>query len=273
MGNGIKDRIVEWAMAGGDFAAGLSLFLSFNRNAFYIRNIEAKGVDRGMKTLVAEFSNKTRIPAKEIWGMMAGGRESLPQPLPRRGVEERLLHFARNDGQGCFAPSTMTEEKKRTTKLREEFPFLGSKDCPEELMILVNKMLTAYDTYREEREKLFDIDTNDLEKCYEVGRETLDAYIENREIWEELNYYKIHAKVLGKHPEFRMRKLREDYRLDSTMNLVKISGNNIPRKMSYYKKQLASDKTKNREELMDKMADAELELGVIREILIERGEM
>jgi len=42
---GIKERVEQWAQSGGDFNAGLSLFLTFNRNSFYVRNIEAKGVE------------------------------------------------------------------------------------------------------------------------------------------------------------------------------------------------------------------------------------
>lgn len=37
----------------------------------------------------------------------------------------------------------------------------------------------------------------------------MDAYIDNRRIWEELTWYKEHGTVLGKHPafvEFRRRK-------------------------------------------------------------------
>jgi hypothetical protein len=263
---GIKDRVENWARSGGDFNAGLALFGSYNRNVFYVRNIGAKGTEKGLTTLVCEFSNKTKIPANEIWAMIS--RPALPsKPGADQSGNESLDCAIINGGY------TKHGQHKKTVRLREEFPFLGSKDCPEELALLVNKMLTAYDNYRSGHEKLFDADPNNLELCYQTAREVLDAHILNREIWEELNHYKLHGTVLGNRPEFRARVLREKYRAIGTVNLVKIIGNNIPRKMSYYKKQLASSGTKNKLEIRKKMASQEEELSVIRGILIERGEI
>lgn len=251
----------QWARSGGDFSAGLSLFLTFNRNSFYARNIEAKGVEKGLATLVCEFANKIKVSSKAIFTLIEAGHvghdlviTSTDSPL-QRATEKEIV------------------QQKKTIKLREEFPFLGKKDCPEEFAILVNQMLTAYDDYRNDRDKLYDIDKNNLEECYQGARGVLDAYILNREIWEELNYYKIHGTILGKLPAFKARGIRETYGSMSTVSLGKIIGNNIPRKMSYYKKQLTDKATKNKDEIRAKMADAEDELSLIKKILIERGEI
>ena len=258
---GIKDKVEKWARSGGDFSAGLSLFLTFNRNSFYARNIEAKGVEKGLATLVCEFANKIKVSSKEIFSLIEAvqvGQDlvitSTDSPLQRASEKEIL-------------------QQKKTLKLREEFPFLGKKDCPEEYAVLVNKMLTAYDDYRRDREKLYDLDKNDLNECYQGARGVLDAHILNREIWEELNYYKIHGTILGKSPEFKDRGLRDKYGSMSTVSLGKITGNNIPRKMSYYKKQLNDKATKNKDEIRAKMAEAEDELSLIKKILIQRGEI
>jgi len=258
---GIKERVEQWARSGGDFSAGLSLFLTFNRNSFYVRNIEAKGVEKGLATLVCEFANKIKVSSKEIFTLIEASQLDnnlviTPDDLPQQKAREHEII-----------------QQKKTIKLREEFPFLGRKDCPEEFAILVNKMLTAYDEYRNGRDKLYDLDKNNLEECYLGARGVLDAYILNREIWEELNYYKIHGTILGKLPEFKGREIREKYGSLSTVSLGKITGNNIPRKMSYYKKQLNDKATKNKDEIRAKMADAEDELSVIKKILIERGEI
>jgi hypothetical protein len=262
---GIKERVEQWARTGGDFRAGISLFLTFNRNSFYARNIEAKGVEKGLATLVCEFANKTKVSSNEIFTLIEAGQVDnnlviTPDETPQqRAMEKEHEHEI---GQ-----------QKKTLKLREEFPFLGKKDCPEEYAILVNKMLTAYDDYRRDRDKLYDLDKNNLEECYRGARVVLDAHILNREIWEELNYYKIHGTILGKLPEFKARGIREKYGSMNTVSLGKITGNNIPRKMSYYKKQLNDKATKNKDEIRAKMADAEDELSVIKKILIERGEI
>lgn len=259
---GIKDRVVEWARSGGDFSAGLSLFLTFNKNVFYIRNIEAKGVEKGLVTLVTEFSNKTKVSVNELMAMIKAGQK-----------DENIVITTNNEGQSHRSAPTTEEVIKKTTKLREEFPFLGRKDCPEEFAILVNKMLTAYDDYRSNRDKLYDIDKNKLDACYQGARSVLDSHILNREIWEELNHYKIHGTILGKRPEFKIRIIRAEFEAMTTIALSRISGNNIPRKMSYYKKQLSDVATKNKDDIRVKMTAAEDALSVIKKILTQRGEI
>ena len=258
---GVKERVEQWARSGGDFSAGLSLFLTFNRNSFYVRNIEAKGVEKGLATLVCEFANKIKISSKEIFALIQASQVSYD------------LVITPDDSPQLKAREKEIVQQKKTIKLRDEFPFLGKKDCPEEFAILVNKMLTAYDDYRSNRDKLYDIDKNNLDACYQGARSVLDSHILNREIWEELNHYKIHGTILGKLSEFKGREIREKFLSMSTVSLGKITGNNIPRKMSYYKKQLNDNATKNKDEIRAKMADAEDELSVIKKILIERGEI
>lgn len=49
--------------------------------------------------------------------------------------------------------------------------------------------------------KLFEC--NNLEECSEVAKGIIDNFIENRMIYDELNYYKNNKQLLGKHPIFR----------------------------------------------------------------------
>jgi len=255
----IKERVIEWAQSGGDFRDGLSLFLTFNRNVFYVRNIEAKGVTRGMETLVSEFAIKTKIAAGVIHEMIrnSGGPQKraqiiAPQPAPRPIISER---------------------EKRTIKLREEFPFLGNKDCPDEMAIVVNKMLTAYDDYRGKRERLYEVNVNDREQCYQTAREILDAYILNRQCWDELNHYKIHGNALGKMPEFKISNMRQKYSKMNTVKLVKMLNVNIPRRMTYNKKELNNSDSANKDDTRKRMAMCREETKLIKEILKKRGEL
>jgi hypothetical protein len=235
----------------------------FAPGSFYARNIEAKGVEKGLVTLVCEFANKIKVSSEEIFKLIEAGQLGNDLVITRNETSQQRAKDKEHE----------IVQQKKTLKLREEFPFLGKKDCPEEFAILVNKMLTAYDDYRHDRDKLYDLDKNNLEECYRGARGVLDAHILNREIWEELNYFKIHGTILGKRPEFKARGIREKYGSMSTVSLGKITGNNIPRKMSYYKKQLNDKSTKNKDEIRVKMADAEDELSVIKKILTERGEI
>jgi len=77
---------------------------------------------------------------------------------------------------------------------------LNDPGTPPELEALVTRKFTCYYQYKQRHKKLFSA-TND--ECTEVAAELIDAYIENRVIYDELEYYRVSGKVLGKHPIFR----------------------------------------------------------------------
>lgn len=101
--------------------------------------------------------------------------------------------------------------KRKTTPqtpFREEFPFLTSPGCPIELKALVTDKFSSFYRYRELHEELFDCAT--ARECADVAAALLDNYHENRLIYAELNYYKKHGSLLGKHPIFaHYRKVKE----------------------------------------------------------------
>ena len=76
---------------------------------------------------------------------------------------------------------------------------MNDPGTPPELEALVTRKFTCYYQYKQLHKKLFSA-TND--ECTEVAAELIDAYIENRVIYDELEYYRVSGKVLGKHPIF-----------------------------------------------------------------------
>ena len=269
MEKSIKNKVIEWAKSGGDFSEGIKLFYMYNRNIFYIRNIELKGIKKGMVTLINEFSGRSGMSYKEIESLIKqglidgeGGVQCIEQDLGQTGPKKDVGVV------NIVDPSDSARKK-----LREEFPFLSRKDCPEELMIIVNKMLTAHELYTLNKEKLFDVDVDNLDGCYDAARTVVDDYILNRDCWDELNYYKIHGKVLGKMPEFKIKNMQVKFSEMNTVSLVKLLNNNIPRKMSYYKKQLLDESVTNKDDIREKVSERELEIKIIKEILKDRGEL
>jgi len=65
---------------------------------------------------------------------------------------------------------------------------------------LVTRKFTCYNRYKQLHEKLFTAENNE---CTDVAAELMDNYLENRAIYDELEYYKVSGKVLGKHPIFK----------------------------------------------------------------------
>lgn len=105
------------------------------------------------------------------------------------------------------ATASIEPEAPPRPKFRDEYPFLRSDTCPTELKILAADKLTAWENYTAAHAALFNCVTP--EECYTTARKVLDNYLENRMIFEELDYYREHGRPLGKHPIFeRLRKIR-----------------------------------------------------------------
>lgn len=103
--------------------------------------------------------------------------------------------------------ATENQQSPARPKFRDQYPFLRNATCPAELKILAADKLTAWETYTRAHAALFDCMTP--EECYKTARTVLDNYLENRRIFEELDYYQKHHKVLGVHPIFdRLRQVR-----------------------------------------------------------------
>lgn len=94
-------------------------------------------------------------------------------------------------------------EKKKSSagSFRLQFPFLNDTDCPIELKALVTDKFSSFYKYRDLHKQLRDCTT--LDECSAKSEELLANFIENRQIYDEFNYYKNHKAVLGKHPIFK----------------------------------------------------------------------
>jgi hypothetical protein len=126
--------------------------------------------------------------------------------------------------------SSVPDNVKRSIKLREEFPFLASKTCPEVLKILVNDMLTAYETYIVGHQKL--VESANESDMLALSESVVENYLENREIWDELNHYKENNELLGKHAIFAWMDRKAEIEAMQNAELVKLRDqltNKIPR--------------------------------------------
>ena len=69
-----------------------------------------------------------------------------------------------------------------------------------ELEALASRKFNKYHAYVRLYPQLRDCTS--LQQCAEISQKLIDNYMDNRMIWEELNYYKEHGTLLGKHPAF-----------------------------------------------------------------------
>ena len=157
--------------------------------------------------------------------------------------------------------------EKAREKLRKEFPFLSSPDCPLELKALVTDRISSYHRYQDAYPQLFVAGTP--EECGEVAGRIVSAYIENRRTWEELSYYQEHHRVLGHHPIFRQFAKLRSLRAMSLRDLLrreKQVRNNIWRVESELKKATKPDLEQARR---DRLRGYQAELAEIQRLLDE----
>lgn len=158
----------------------------------------------------------------------------------------------------------------RAKRLREEFPFLASPTCPMELKALVTDRISAYHEYRETYSELHTAATPD--ECAAVARRMVNAFIENRRIWNELNYYQEHKRILGHHPIFRQFSNLKILRSMSIKDLIRREERvkkNIWRVQSEINK---GDKPALEMARKDKIRGYQAELAEIQRLLGEDGE-
>lgn len=158
--------------------------------------------------------------------------------------------------------------------LREEFPFLNDKECPNELKILVADKITAWKEYSAAHDQLLKIESGELvlskEEQSEIAEKAKTAFEENQAIYDELNAYKETGKVLGKHPIFKTLQFQREVEEMSPEQLNKYIGSSS-KYFSDNKKSLAKAEQENDEikiiEIKERVADRELKLSLVNKKL------
>lgn len=188
----VKSLVYNWLIAGADPQIGLRLFC------------DHCSPKQSVKQLVE------RNPAKHI--------QIIKNALCRT-AEIDMTSIVRNEKQ----TQLMATPEKPKRKLRDDYPFLADPTCPPELKIIIGDKITSYHNYCDayERLKTAKSDKDHLEAVSYL----VDQYLKNRAISAEMDYYKEHGKVLGKHPIFEEYKKIKQYRSLPLKDLVRIKLN------------------------------------------------
>jgi hypothetical protein len=137
-------------------------------------------------------------------------------------VENRIAEITEELEEVRSKYAAAPETVRKMIRLRERFPFLNSPDCPDELKILVADMLTAYGAYKAAFARLQELGDEESAKAAADCETVVTEYIENREIWDELEYYKENGQILGKAAKLQANDTddEEDYTQLSDVDLV-----------------------------------------------------
>lgn len=107
------------------------------------------------------------------------------------------------------------EPVRKMIRFREKYPFLNSPDCPDVLKVLVADMFTSYDNYKSAHARLQVLADDEAAAAVADCEKVVTDYLKNREIWDELEYYRENGTILGKAAKFR--EIAESALLDKEM--------------------------------------------------------
>ncbi|HUI32013.1 MAG TPA: hypothetical protein VLY84_00220 [Dysgonamonadaceae bacterium] len=163
------------------------------------------------------------------------------------------------------------EDVKQGIKLRDEFPFLKDETCPDKFKILVSDKFTAYENFKSGREEIKKLLAEGATEAdlFELAKSVVENFELNLEIYDELNYYKEHGQILGKHPIFKEEMMQATVDAYSTKELLKTQGNlrsYISRETKVIEKMEDGDQ---KAALMQKVMDWTAELTMIDKRLAE----
>lgn len=163
------------------------------------------------------------------------------------------------------------EPVKKGIKLREQYPFLAAEDCPDKFKILVSDFMTAHDNYvatRPEIKEAIEAGASN-EDLFELGKKAVENFELNLEIGDELNHYKEHGEILGKHPIFKEEMMQATVDAYSTKELIK-NQKNLRSYISRETKVLGGmDDGEQKSALATKVEDWKAELQLIDKRLAE----
>lgn len=109
-----------------------------------------------------------------------------------------------------------TEEEKKKTSLREQFPFLNDKDCPNELHIVTGLLIASYGRYQEHMSKINQFKAKEIELTEAEDLALTEAaqaeFMNNEALFRELEHYKEHKALLAEHPALKEHKWTQQYK-------------------------------------------------------------
>ena len=162
-----------------------------------------------------------------------------------------LLQFISWGRERLIEALEVPVQVRQAVKLRDQFPFLREKDCPDVLKLLVNDLITAYENYKEGRKKLFDSMTQEEESI--LAKDIVENFIENKQAFAELEHYAKSGQILGAHPIFEEQKIKAE--------LEELSADELSKKSNALRKNISINRKKT-EEAEDAEKKAEYEAKV-----------
>lgn len=230
------------------------------KNTYIERRLNQAGfTEDGLKNLLYDLQNLHQIKDVEIKNY---------KPVELLTEETKVLTMYPTDDE------ISDEEKEQTYKIREQYSFLNDEDCPEELLIVVGKKISAwkrYQQYHSEIQKKVAENANP-DDYSELTAKSLEAYEQNQSLEKELMHYAEKKEILGQDACLVEYKMKKEVDVMTNDELVKYM-NSSSKFFSENKKKLEKEdiSPEDTSKLSKKIAEREYKLQLVKNKLGVNG--
>ncbi len=232
----MKQTIIDYLKGPRPWADGVAIYLKYGRNLMLRKTFMRRPETADLKTtLIEELRTLAGLSTTELAALRREAAAPAPTADPGKpgkdpddelmeladslGVtvdelftpefRDRVLYSEENEERIAELEEQLEEAEEKYKRVpqpvakmirfRERFKFLNEPDCPDELKVLVADMFTALGAYKEAHAALVTMPDNaDMLEAAALAEKTVENYLANREMWEELEYYRENHEVLGK---------------------------------------------------------------------------
>lgn len=186
----MKEEIRAYLQGPRDYFEGVALYRKHGLNLRLKKQLAIEETESSRAILTEELRKLAGLSLQELNTLprLAADVKAPEAPAPVEPKEE------------VKAPDLKpaTETQKKVIHFREKYTFLNEPDCPDVLKILVADMFTSFSNYEKALQRLHELGDAESEETARLSETAVEEYLKNREIWEELDYYRENKKLLGK---------------------------------------------------------------------------
>jgi hypothetical protein len=234
--------------------------------------------EQNLKNLLYDLQKENGITDVEVLDTsLFGQKEETPVIALENKEGDFLEELSKNDKKTLRLEPLETDEESNK-KIREDFPFLNEKDCPDVMYIIVGKRIAAYKNYQHLHAVLQKVNLGEVEMTEEEKLQLTikcdEAFTENRMLWDELEHYAKNKAVLGKHRMFREHNLEKEVAEMSQEKLVNFRTSSVK---YFHDQKVALEKHKDNkeklEEINQRISDRTYKLSLVNKKLgVDAGE-
>ena len=246
----------------------LQLFQNTSQNPNLVRSYNSRTYsDSNLEMLLYDLKKANAISDADIRNHILKVEDEAPQQTSNEiKFAEGVTIEDVNTTMSAFDKviREMSDEQKEGFTMADRYAFLKDDDCPPLLKALATDAVNSFHSYRDGHEELFSKVANltdpamDDKEIYNIARNVLKDFRENREIHAELEHYAEKKEILGEHPIFAdLKKERQQNELTPAELARKIK--NIGPAISKLKGQLLTADRAKKKQINEAIAKKEEE--------------